>query len=57
VIIDVTIETRDARHTAEVFDALAADGLAPKRLDARGLSQVAYEGGGPPIPSRPGPLT
>jgi threonine dehydratase len=57
VIIDVTIETRDARHTAEVFDALAADGLAPKRLDARGLSEVAYEGGGPPIPSRPGPLT
>jgi threonine dehydratase len=42
VIIDVTIETRDARHTAEVFDGLAADGLAPKRLDARGLSEVAY---------------
>jgi threonine dehydratase len=42
VIIDVTIETRDARHTADVFDALAADGLAPKRLDARGLSEVAF---------------
>jgi threonine dehydratase len=57
VTIDVTIETRDGAHTAEVFEALRRDGLAPKRLDARGLSQVAYEGGGPPIPSRPGPLT
>lgn len=42
VIIDVTIETRDGRHTAEVFEALARDGLAPKRLDSRGLSEPAY---------------
>jgi threonine dehydratase len=42
VIIDVTIETRDGRHTAEVFEALARDGLAPKRLDSRGLSETAY---------------
>jgi threonine dehydratase len=42
VTIDVTIETRDGRHTAEVFAALAADGLAPKRLDSRGLSEMAY---------------
>jgi threonine dehydratase len=42
VTIDVTIETRDARHTAEVFAALAEDGLAPQRIDARGLSETAY---------------
>jgi threonine dehydratase len=42
VTIDVTIETRDGRHTAEVFAALERDGLAPKRLDTRGLSETAY---------------
>ena len=42
VIIDVTIETRDARHTLEVFEALARDGLAPQRLNASGLSETAY---------------
>jgi threonine dehydratase len=42
VTIDITIETRDAQHTAEIFQALAADGLAPKRLDTRGLSETAY---------------
>ena len=38
----MTIETRDARHTAEVFAALAADGLAPQRVDARGMSETAF---------------
>ncbi|HEX2726102.1 MAG TPA: pyridoxal-phosphate dependent enzyme, partial [Beijerinckiaceae bacterium] len=42
VTIDVTIETRDARHTAEVFEALAQDGLAPQRINARGLSEAVY---------------
>jgi threonine dehydratase len=42
VTIDVTIETRDAQHTAEVFAALAGDGLAPRRLGPRGLSETAY---------------
>ena len=42
VTIDVTIETRDARHTAEVFQALAEDGLAPQRIGMRGLSETAY---------------
>ena len=42
VTIDFTIETRDGQHTAEVLEALRADGLAPKRLDSRGLSEVAY---------------
>jgi threonine dehydratase len=42
VTIDVTIETRDGRHTSEVFEALKQDGLAPKRLDSRGLSEMAY---------------
>src|SRR5215217_2255028 len=42
VTIDVTIETRDGRHTAEVFDALRRDGLEPKRLDSAGLSETAY---------------
>ena len=42
VTIDVTIETRDARHTAEVFEALAQDGLEPQRINPRGLSESAY---------------
>jgi threonine dehydratase len=42
VTIDVTIETRDSRHTADIFDALRSDGLAPKRLGAGGLSETAY---------------
>jgi threonine dehydratase len=42
VTIDVTIETRDARHTAAVFEALKEDGLAPRRLNSRGLSETAY---------------
>ena len=42
VTVDVTIETRDAKHTAEVFQALAADGLEPQRIGMRGLSETAY---------------
>jgi threonine dehydratase len=42
VSIDVTIETRDSRHTAEVIAALAADGLAPRRITASGLSERAF---------------
>ncbi len=42
VTIDITIETRDGRHTAEVIAALAADGLAPQRLNAAGLSETAF---------------
>jgi threonine dehydratase len=42
VTIDVTIETRDAQHTAEVFQALSEDGLAPQRIGMRGLSETAY---------------
>jgi len=42
VTMDVTIETRDAQHTAEVFEALARDGLDPQRLGPRGLSESAY---------------
>jgi threonine dehydratase len=33
VSLDLTIETRDAAHTRAVIDALAADGLAPRRID------------------------
>ena len=42
VSIDITIETRDRMHTLEVFEALAAEGLAPRRIDSRGLSETAY---------------
>ncbi|MCB8820948.1 threonine ammonia-lyase [Microvirga rosea] len=42
VSIDITIETRDRQHTWEIFEALAADGLAPKRIDAHCLSETAY---------------
>lgn len=42
VSIDITIETRDRQHTLEVFEALAADGLAPKRIGQQCLSETAY---------------
>lgn len=42
VTIDFTVETRDAEHTRLILDALTADGLAPQRIDARGLSETAY---------------
>ncbi len=42
VSIDITIETRDRKHTLEVFEALAAEGLAPQRIDSRCLSETAY---------------
>jgi threonine dehydratase len=42
VSIDITIETRDRKHTLEVFEALAAEGLAPQRIDSRCLSESAY---------------
>jgi threonine dehydratase len=32
--LDVTIETRDTAHVAEILAALAADGYAPVRLEA-----------------------
>jgi threonine dehydratase len=38
VTVDVTIETRDADHTAEILAALSADGLAPRRVAAVGLA-------------------
>jgi threonine dehydratase len=42
VSIDITIETRGKMHTLEVFDALAAEGLAPRRIDSRGLPETAF---------------
>ena len=39
VSVDVTIETRGAGHTAEIMQALAKDGLAPLRVNPRGLSE------------------
>ena len=30
--LDVTVETRDAKHAAEIMAALAADGYQPVRL-------------------------
>jgi threonine dehydratase len=42
VSIDITIETRDRQHTWEIFEALAADGLAPRRIDSHCLSETAY---------------
>ena len=32
--LDVTVETRDAKHAEEIFGALKSDGYAPVRLDA-----------------------
>jgi threonine dehydratase len=42
VTIDVTVETRGADHTMEILDALGRDGLAPQRLNPRGLSEAAH---------------
>jgi threonine dehydratase len=42
VSIDITIETRDRAHTLEVFEALKAEGLDPRRIDSRCLSESAY---------------
>jgi threonine dehydratase len=42
VTIDVTVETREAGHTAEVFEALSRDGLEPRRIGPRGLSEAIY---------------
>jgi threonine dehydratase len=42
VTIDVTIETRNARHTSDVFQALTDDGLNPRRIGPSGLSETAY---------------
>ncbi len=42
VSIDITVETRDRQHTSEVFDALAAEGLAPQRIASRSLPQTAF---------------
>ncbi len=41
VSIDITIETRDRQHTLEVFEALAAEGLAPQRIVSRSLPATA----------------
>ena len=42
VTIDVTIETRNARHTGEVIKALEDEGLNPRRIGPSGLSETAY---------------
>jgi threonine dehydratase len=42
VSIDITIETRDRAHTLEVFEALAAEGLAPQRIESRSLPESAF---------------
>jgi threonine dehydratase len=40
VSVDVTIETRSRDHTATIFDALAAQGLNPRRVGPVGLSET-----------------
>ena len=42
VSIDITIETRDRQHTLEVFESLAAEGLAPQRIESRSLPETAF---------------
>ncbi|MCC5977856.1 MAG: threonine ammonia-lyase [Salinarimonas sp.] len=39
VTVDLTIETRDAAHTAQIFEALRDEGYEPRRIDPRGLMQ------------------
>jgi threonine dehydratase len=40
VTVDVTIETRNASHTADVLEALRRDGLEPRRIGPSGLSET-----------------
>jgi threonine dehydratase len=40
VTVDLTIETRDAAHTTEIFKALRAEGYEPQRIDPRGMTQT-----------------
>jgi threonine dehydratase len=40
VTIDVTIETRNANHTADILDALRRDGLEPRRIGPSCLSEM-----------------
>ncbi|HVL72239.1 MAG TPA: threonine ammonia-lyase [Beijerinckiaceae bacterium] len=42
VTIDVTVEIRGAAHAAEILAALTREGLAPMRINPRGLSESAY---------------
>jgi threonine dehydratase len=35
VSVDLTVETRGAAHTAEILEALAREGLAPRRIEPR----------------------
>ena len=40
VTVDLTIETRDAAHTAEILAALREEGYEPQRIDPRGMTQT-----------------
>ena len=40
VTIDLTVETRDAEHPRAILATLEAEGLAPRRVDARGLIET-----------------
>ncbi len=42
VTIDITVETRGHDHARDILSELEADGLAPRRLDPRGLSDRAW---------------
>ena len=42
VTVDVTIETRNTRHTSDVLRALTEDGLQPRRIGPSGLSEAPY---------------
>ncbi len=44
VSVDLTIETRDADHSHAILRALADDGLAPRRIDARDHRDVSQGG-------------
>jgi threonine dehydratase len=42
VSVDVTIETRSRGHTATIFEALASEGLNPRRVGPAGLSETNF---------------
>jgi threonine dehydratase len=42
VTIDITVETRGSEHARDIMAGLTQDGLDPRRLDPRGLSESAW---------------
>ena len=54
VSLDVTVETRGADHTAQIFQTLSADGFSPQRIDPNGVVMPWHPKGSAPAVSEGG---